>query len=702
MSELLQLGRGHEYIDDTEVIKQGDPFVSYGQKNDYPDYLIDLYQKSAVHNALCNSIATWVYGEGVTSPQMQSKAESWAKFNALFEGGIGKNTIQKCILDLKVHGGYYLSISYSVDRTTISEVNHIPFECMRVEPELNGEESEFYLYSKNWSDYKTVGYKKVKSFDPNQKKSYPNQIACFKAYSVGQYYYPKPDYQGGINYIELDKNVSEFHLANIKNGLAPSFMINFSNGIPSEEKRRAVKNQIEQELAGASNAGKFIVSFSDDRNNSPEITVMPQSDADKQYEFLSKEITSKVMISHRVVSPRLFGVNADGGGLGNNADELRTASVLFEENVIDNYRDLLTESFELIMFEAGQPLKLEFVSKNPFEQEENVKRDVEEIEASKHEFKSISDIDTKPTKGMVEEAKKGLDWRREYGRGGTEVGVARARDISNGKNLSISSIKRMYSFFSRHEKATKKGKGFEIGEDGFPSAGRIAWALWGGDAGFSWVSKKIKEIENVENLSVEIDMTDEDENTWLEYLADKGEKVNTDEWELLEETDVLDPELEAETHNTPYNFFKRYADPDAKSKIDKGLYKIRYRYSENLSKNSRLFCRNMVANAKMGVSYRFEDINEMSADGINGEFAERGKSKYSIWLYKGGCYCHHKFVRQVWFRKRVKGKFLPNKGLDNDKDVTNQEPKGSGLRNAKGWRKANTRTIDMPNRGKVN
>lgn len=583
MSELLQLGRGHEYIDDTEVIKQGDPFVSYGQKNDYPDYLIDLYQKSAVHNALCNSIATWVYGEGVTSPQMQSKAESWAKFNALFEGGIGKNTIQKCILDLKVHGGYYLSISYSVDRTTISEVNHIPFECMRVEPELNGEESEFYLYSKDWANYKTCGFKKIKSFDPKEKKSYPNQIACFKAYSVGQYYYPKPDYQGGINYIELDKNVSEFHLANIKNGLAPSFMINFSNGIPSDEKRRAVKNQIEQELAGASNAGKFIVSFSDDRNNSPEITVMPQSDADKQYEFLSKEITSKVMISHRVVSPRLFGVNADGGGLGNNADELKTASVLFEENVIDNYRDLLTESFELIMYEAGQPLKLDFVSKNPFASEEDVKRDVEEIEAS-----------------------------------------------------------------------------------------------------------------------AEVDMSDEDENTWLEYLADKGEKVNTDEWELLEETDVLDPELEAETHNTPYNFFKRYADPDSKSKIDKGLYKIRYRYSENLSDNSRLFCKNMVANAKMGVSYRFEDINEMSADGINGEFAERGKSKYSIWLYKGGCYCHHKFVRQVWFRKRVKGKFLPNKGLDNDKDVTNQEPKGAGLRNAKGWRKANTRTIDMPNRGKVN
>lgn len=700
MSELLQLGQGHSYTDDSEVVKQGQPFVSYGSNNDYPDFLIDLYQKSAVHNALCNSISTWIYGDGITSPDINTKSESWAKFKALFEQGIGKNTIQKCILDLKVHGGFYLSISYSLDRSTISEINHMPFECMRVEQEMNGE-VEYYLYSKDWSNYRKAGYEKVKSFDPSCKKSYPNQIACFKMYSVGQYYYPKPDYQGGINYIELDKNVSEFHLANIKNGLAPSFMINFNNGIPSDEKRQAVKNSIEQELAGSSNAGKFIVSFSDDRNNSPEITVLPQSDADKQYEFLSKEITSKVMISHRVVSPRLFGVNADGGGLGNNADELRTASILFEDTVINNYRDILLEAMQIIMFEAGQPIKLEFSSKNPFQSEEDAKRDVEEIEASKHHFKSLEDIDKKPTKGMMEEARKGLEWRREYGRGGTEVGVARARDIANGKNLSISTIKRMHSFLKRSAD-NEQAEGYEPGEDGFPSAGRIAYALWGGKPALSWVEKKIAEIERVENLSMEIDMSDDDENSWLEYLADKGEIMNPDEWELKEETEVLDADAECDIHNEPFNFFKRYADPDKKSQVDKGLYKIRYRYSQNLSKNSRLFCKNMVANAKMGVSYRFEDIKEMESDGINGQFAEKGKSKYSIWLYKGGCFCHHKWIRQVWFRKQDKGRFLPNKGLDNDRDVTGTEPKGAGLRNAKGWKKANTPTKDLPNGGKIN
>jgi lambda family phage portal protein len=97
----------------------------------------------------------------------------------------------------------------------------------------------------------------------------------------------------------------------------------------------------------------------------------------------------------------------------------------------------------------------------------------------------------KPTKGMIEEAARGLKWREEYNRGGTAVGVARARDISNGKNLSDDTVKRMHSFFSRHE-VDKKGQGFQQGEDGFPSAGRIAWALWGGDAGQVWAADKVK------------------------------------------------------------------------------------------------------------------------------------------------------------------------------------------------------------------
>jgi len=117
------------------------------------------------------------------------------------------------------------------------------------------------------------------------------------------------------------------------------------------------------------------------------------------------------------------------------------------------------------------------------------------------EERALEDINTKPTQEMANEAEQALEWREEFGRGGTEVGVARARDLKNRVNLSIRTIKRMFSYFSRHE-VDKEGKGFYKGDDGFPSAGRIAWGLWGGDSGFNWVKRKIKEIEEEENREI--------------------------------------------------------------------------------------------------------------------------------------------------------------------------------------------------------
>lgn len=104
------------------------------------------------------------------------------------------------------------------------------------------------------------------------------------------------------------------------------------------------------------------------------------------------------------------------------------------------------------------------------------------------------DINTTPTDAMIAEAKRGLEWRKEHGRGGTEVGVARARDISNGRELSIDTVKRMYSYFARHE-VDKAGKGYSPGEEGYPSAGRIAWALWGGNPGQTFAKRVIRSVE---------------------------------------------------------------------------------------------------------------------------------------------------------------------------------------------------------------
>lgn len=112
-------------------------------------------------------------------------------------------------------------------------------------------------------------------------------------------------------------------------------------------------------------------------------------------------------------------------------------------------------------------------------------------------MRSLADLDLTPSDGMVKEAEKGLAWRDEFGRGGTAVGIARARDISNGVRLSPDTVKRMNSYFSRHE-VDKDAEGFRPGEAGFPSNGRIAWALWGGDAGARWAAAKLEQIRAVE------------------------------------------------------------------------------------------------------------------------------------------------------------------------------------------------------------
>ena len=109
--------------------------------------------------------------------------------------------------------------------------------------------------------------------------------------------------------------------------------------------------------------------------------------------------------------------------------------------------------------------------------------------------KALSDIDTVPTDAMATEAQRGLNWRREFKRGGTAVGVARANQLVSKENLSLDTVKRMYSYFSRHE-VDKQASGFKKGSEGYPSAGRIAWALWGGDAGFGWSRKKRQEVLN--------------------------------------------------------------------------------------------------------------------------------------------------------------------------------------------------------------
>jgi len=134
------------------------------------------------------------------------------------------------------------------------------------------------------------------------------------------------------------------------------------------------------------------------------------------------------------------------------------------------------------------------------------------------------DIDLTPTEAMAEEAQKGLDWRKEFGRGGTEVGVARARQLINRQEVSAETVRRMHSYFSRHE-VDKEGEGFSPGEDGYPSAGRIAWALWGGDVGQSWARNKDRQLDKIDEEATRA-IEDEFPDKTITALENKVEEHN--------------------------------------------------------------------------------------------------------------------------------------------------------------------------------
>ena len=340
--ELLKLKEYQERSYAERPSNQG--WVSYGDDNLFPQYLIDLYKSSATHNALCTSIAYMIFGDGVQADTLEArlKIEEWGL----------QDEIRKACLDLKIQGGFALEVVYSIDRTTISKVRHCPFENVRTAEVDEDEKIDFLYYSKDWSD-KREEPQLVKTFDPEQSVEHPVQILYVKPFSPGSYYYPKPDYIGSIDYIELDKEIGKYHINNIKNGLAPSFTIHFKNGVPAQEERRRIRNDIERQLAGATNAGKFIVTYSDSPDRKPDFEPFPLSDADKQYTFLSEEVVAKIMVGHRVTSPMMFGVMVPGklgGGM-----ELKTAEEIFSNEVIEPYQMIVTGALNSIFNAAGTP-----------------------------------------------------------------------------------------------------------------------------------------------------------------------------------------------------------------------------------------------------------------------------------------------------------------------------------------------------------
>ena len=317
-------------------------FVNYGDDNLFPQYLIDLFHSSSTHNALTTTIATMVFGEGFDATTLDGRL-AFDQWNL-------NDELRKACVDFQIQGGFALEVNWSLDRTTIANVSHLPFENIRSGFVNEDEKVDYYYYSKDWSSKKEE-VEEICTFDPERKIDHPTQILYVKPFSPGSFYYPKPCYTGSIDYIELDKEIGKYHINNIKNGMSPSFSIHFKNGIPPQEERNRIRMDIERQMSGASNAGKFIVTYSDDPERKPDFEPFQLSDAHNQYQFLSEEVTGKIMVGHRVTNPQMFGVAVPGklGGGG----ELAESAELFEQNVVRPNRRIVEETVQTLLRAAG-------------------------------------------------------------------------------------------------------------------------------------------------------------------------------------------------------------------------------------------------------------------------------------------------------------------------------------------------------------
>jgi len=670
-------------------------WISFGEDNLYPNYLLELFLGSAINGALIKSIGAMIYGEGLAATNVDESdatKESYLRLTELLHNS-DDDVLKDLAMDLKLFGGCYVNVIWSRDRSKIAKIHHIPAQYIRSGKMVDGEIDTYY-YSADWSKVRKAEYKPrpYRAFN-TEDRTQASQILMIRDKNPALFYGFAPDYVAATDWIQMELEIAQFHLSNITSGMTPSMHVGFSNGVPTEEERRTIERQLNQKFAGSGNAGKILITFNDGKETAPVIEPIQMNDAQSAWEGMSKQAVNQILAGHRCTSPILFGIRSEGGGLGNNADELRDAYSLFNNTVVVPFQNTLLRGLNKIFKVNDINLDLYFKTLKPADfidlevtktqseedqQKEGVTNEDIESEDLREEFKDLQDIDTKPTKGMVEEAEKGLEWRREHDRGGTQVAVARATNIKNGDNLSFDTIKRMNSFFARHE-VDKKAEGFNPGEEGFPSAGRIAWALWGGDAGQSWAKKKVKEIENVRD-----DLSDDQFDELLDNL--QGEKIDLDKWEIVDEQDegvIEDYEEWAKSLIKEHNK-KEFADEirskeDAPSYLDKSFYRVRFKYyrknkrANKQGNGSRRFCQNMMRLSRAGFVYRIEDIDKASREGVNRQLGHKGRS-YSLWKYKGGKWCKHSW-RTILYRLKEGTELREGQSLDDDYKKTDSIPK---------------------------
>ena len=334
-------------------------WVAYGDDNNYYQYLIDLYINSTTNNAVINGISNMIYGKGLDALDSSTKTDEYAALKSI----IHNDCLKKVSLDLKLLGEASFQVLYKDGKVIRAE--HFPRQTLRAEKYNDDGDIEAYYYFPDWGKIKpTDKPERIAAFGFGNGKE--PEIKIVKKYVSGYDYYCPVDYQGGLAYAELESEIADYLINDVQCGFSGTKVVNFNNGVPDREKQLQIKSDVLGKLTG-SRGEKVIIAFNNNAESKTTVDDIPLTDAPAHYEYLSSECATKLMVAHRVTSPLLLGIRDGNNGLGNNADEIRTASLLFNNITIKPYQDLIIECIEHILSVNEISLKLYFKTLQPLE-----------------------------------------------------------------------------------------------------------------------------------------------------------------------------------------------------------------------------------------------------------------------------------------------------------------------------------------------
>jgi hypothetical protein len=342
---------------------KGKEYIYYGERNDYPNYLLRIYNNSAKHNAIVTGKVDYICGNGwgVKSEDEMEKAKVFGMIDKVNRKEESLNELtNKLVTDLTIFGGYYLQVIWTKATGEIAELYHVDYYKVRT----NADNTEFYV-SDNWIKNDNVNprpdFETYPAFDPNNTTG--SQILYFKEYRAGVNTYSLPDYRGAISYIELDISIGEYHLNTINNGMFSSKLINLNGGKVSQEEEDRIEKQFQNKFSGSKNAGKFMLAFNDSKENEPSIIDLSGTELDKHFDLLNLTVQQEIFSGHKITSPMLFGIKTEGQ-LGGRS-ELRDAYQLFQNTYINAKQRALEDTINYLYKFNDVTAKLELKPTEP-------------------------------------------------------------------------------------------------------------------------------------------------------------------------------------------------------------------------------------------------------------------------------------------------------------------------------------------------